>query len=326
MKVRNQLCVSLLALLAVTAVSSGGAAAADVMNTGCTLQGAMTGGGQYGWQSYDPEGSEDYSDNEWSSLFAESAGLVTCDAWNYQADFAFYDHATDLGNKDTDTDFDGKSLDVAVTSYHFGGAAFWRDPQFAAFGVSGSYISREAEWTVLNFENAYYRAGLFGDFYANDQLTFGGSVNYFHGNNELFGKDIADHDGFEFTASAKYYAMPDLALTLRGDYMLSSMERDGGAEDVNGYAVTAEAEYLVWDGGVSLVSGARFASREVFDGLQIDDTQIYAGLKFSLGGGGATTLVDRDRSGAYDNTSVMLEKLPSLWGSVIAAESGFVGP
>lgn len=335
MTANHRLGVSLLALLAAAVMMPQAASAADIADTGCTLQGAVMGGGLLGWQSYDVDSIDDENaeDTDWSALFAEASGLVTCNAWNFQADYAYYGHSADLGNKDIDDDtpipdeLDSKSLESEAGSHHFGGAVFWRDPQFAAVGLSGSYITQDADWYFIDKDNSYYRVGLFGDFYANDQFTLGGSVHYFNGSSEAFGKDFADHDGFELAAFAKFYATPELAFSLRGDYMISDFSEDGsggGSGDISfdGFAITGEAEYLVWDEGLSLFGGARFASREFNDmgELGIDDVQVYAGLKFALGGGGGS-LVDRDRSGAYDNTSVMLEKLPNAWASYGAAVS-----
>jgi hypothetical protein len=327
-KKNNTLGVSLLALLAAAVLSPPSASAADIGATGCTLQGAISGGGLLGWQSYDADsdgGGDELNDTDWSALFAEAAGIVSCDAWNFQADYAYYGHSADLGEKDDE--LESKSLESEAGSHHFGGAVFWRDPQFAAFGLSGSYINQDADWWILDKDNDYYRAGLFGEFYASDRFTLGGSAHYFTGSSDLFGKDFADHSGFELAAIAKFYATPELAFTLRGDYMISEFSEefeDGGGSDVgfDGYAVTGEAEYLVWDEGLSLFGGARFASREFDDefGIGFDDLQVYAGIKFAFGGGGGG-LVDRDRSGSYDNTSVMLEKLPNAWASFGAAVS-----
>ena len=55
--------------------------------------------------------------------------------------------------------------------------------------------------------------------------------------------------------------------------------------------------------------------------IDFDDLQAYIGIKFAFGSGGAS-LVERDRSNAYDNTSVMHEKLPNWFDSLIAGSSG----
>ena len=325
--------VSLLALVAVMVIVPEAASAADIADTGCTLHGAVMGGGLLGSQSLDIDGAPEgtFDDTDWSALFAEGAALATCTEWNFQADFAYYGHSSELNQGIVDG-FDGKDIDAA--NYHFGGALFWRDSQFAG-GLSGSFISQDTGFLSKN--NDYYRVGLFGEFYANDRFTIGGSAHYFDGGtdgSEDFGGK--DHSGFELAAFAKFYATSDLAFSIRGDYMNSDISVDvdpmDGLEDVSsdGFAVTGEIEYLVWDEGLSLFGGARYASREiggtvVDDAAIFTDTQAYAGVKFSFGGGSGS-LTESDRSGAYDNTSVMLEKLPNYLTSTLTGISTVTTP
>lgn len=272
------------------------AAAADVSDSGCSLNGAVT----IGYMFTDSNFSEIDGNYDWETPFGEAAGLVTCDAWNFQADFASYAHEADI---------DGKTLDD--TEGHFGGAAFWRDPDAGAFGVSASMINHE----FFGKDNDYWRLGAFGEFYVSDQFTLGGGVHYFTSQDDFFGKD---HDGFEFTANAKFYVMPKLSLSVQGDYMISEFDGSGDSS-IDGYAVSGEAKYLVFDEGLSLFAGGRYAERTLGDDdADIEDLQVYVGLEFAFGGGGGS-LAASDRSGKYDNTSVMLEKLPSVFNEIFAA-------
>jgi hypothetical protein len=309
----SKLGVSALALAALMTVTANIASATDVADPGCTLHGAMMLGGMYGNQSYDASsGGPDLDDTNWTALFGEGAGLVTCDAWNFQSDFAYYDHSTEV-------DVSGKDVDVGGSNGHLGGAVFWRDPSFA-LGVSGSWVNEDTFFKDIN----YARIGAFGEFYVGDQFTLGGSAHYFTNTEDIFG--AKDHDGFELAAIAKFYPTTDLALTLRGDMMLSEMKGGGEKLDFDGLSITGEAEYLVWDEGLSLFAGGRYANREFSEGgdsIDINDLQAYIGIKFAFGSSGGS-LVDRDRSGAYDNTSVMLEKLPNWVDSFIAAEASAV--
>ncbi|WP_162914323.1 hypothetical protein, partial [Taklimakanibacter lacteus] len=112
---------------------------------------------------------------------------------------------------------------------------------------------------------------------------------------------------------------PDFSLLLRGDLLLAEFEFGGADADWDGFAITGEGEYLVWDQGLSLFAGARYAERE-FDpdgsstSLDIDDFQVYGGVKFYFGQDG--TLLERQRTGPIDNTSVFDEKLPRLIGGI----------
>lgn len=311
MKRISKLGVSALALAALMTVTANIASAADA-DPGCSLHGAVALGGMYGNQSYDASsgGPTDLDDNDWITLFGEGAGLVTCDAWNFQADLAYYDHSTEV-------DVGAKDVDIGGANGHLGGALFWRDPSLA-LGVSGSWVNEDTFFKDID----YLRIGAFGEFYLGDSFTLGGSGHYFTTTEDILG--VKDHDGFELAAIAKFYPSTNLSLSLRGDMMLSEMSGSGSSLDFDGFAITGEGEYLVWDEGLSVFAGGRFANRELsFSGnsIDIDDLQAYIGIKFAFGSGGAS-LVERDRSNAYDNTSVMHEKLPNWFDSFIAAAGG----
>lgn len=299
-----------LALLMAGAITS--AQAADVIDEGCTLSGAVGIGYMYDWQKVKFDDGEDNADGDvdWSTPFGEAGGLVTCGGFNVQADFAYYDHSGDIGSLGK-LDLD----DVDGANSHFGGALFWRDPSYAALGVSGSWVNQNS----FSKDADIFRVGLFGEFYL-DNITLGGSAYYFNGDFGQFGPDDVDQDGFELAAYARYYATPDLSLMLRGDALFSDITGDEDSDaSVDGWAVTGEAEYLAWDKGLSIFGGVRYAERTVepdnFDEeIDIHDTQIYAGLKFYFGQDG--TLMDRQRTGVVDNTSTFLEKLPNVLTSV----------
>ena len=120
-------CAAALALM----VSLGSASplrAADVVDEGCTLSGSVTAGYMFNSQDFDLDeggsGGEDVSfSTDWNTPFGEGAGLVTCGAFNVQADVAYYAHSADVDEEDFDLD---------QTNTHIGGALFWRDPSFAA--------------------------------------------------------------------------------------------------------------------------------------------------------------------------------------------------
>lgn len=319
-----------LALLVAGAVSS--AQAADVVaDEGCTLSGAVGVGYMYNWQNTDfdfggPANGD--GDVDWNTPFGEGAGLVTCGGFNVQADFAYYNHQGDAGNLGK-IDLD----DVDADNSHIGGAMFWRDPSYAAAGISASWVSQD----VLTKDSDNFRVGAFGEFYL-DSFTLGGSVHYFNGEVINVGPIDIDQDGFELAAWGRFYATPDLSLMVRGDALFSDIDVPNAITNddvtVNGWAITGEAEYLAWDQGLSVFGGLRYAQRALdvdnsdFD-VDVDDTQVYAGLKFYFGQSGS--LMDRQRTGAVDNTSTFLEKLPNtltsgVLGIANAAGGGVGGP
>jgi hypothetical protein len=251
--------------------------------------------------------SED-EDVDWETPFGEGAGLVTCGGFNIQADVAYYAHSADVDNEDVNLD---------QTNTHIGGALFFRDPASWAAGVSASWISSD----VLSKDIDTFRVGLFGEFYLDDMFTLGASAHYY--NQDGYFEDFKDEDGFELAAWGRFYVTPDFSLMARGDFLTADPNfanfTDFDSNDTTGWAVTGEGEYLVWDQGLSIFAGARYAERDYgfdeengiikFD-LDTDDFQVYGGIKFYFGHDG--TLVERQRTGPVDNTSIWNEKLPNL--------------
>lgn len=316
-----------LALLVVGGISS--AQAADIVDEGCTLSGAVGIGYMYNWQKTDFDfGGEANGDGDvdWNTPFGEGGGLVTCGGFNVQADFAYYNHQ---GDADVGL---GKLEDVDADNSHIGGALFWRDPSYAALGISGSWISQD----VLTKDSDTFRIGAFGEFYL-DSFTLGASAHYFNGEVIDIGPLDIDQDGFELAAWGRFYATPDLSLMVKGEGLFTNIDLPSGITNddvtVNGWAITGEAEYLAWDKGLSVFGGLRYAQRTLdvdnsdID-VDVDDTQVYAGLKFYFGQDG--TLMDRQRTGVVDNTSTFLEKLPNTLTSGVLglanAASGSVVP
>jgi hypothetical protein len=329
-----------LALLLTAGVGSS-VKAADVVppEPGCTLSGSVMAGYMFDWQSADFDldtnipttnnfdfGNKD-GDVDWETPFGEGAGLVTCGGFNIQADVSYYAHSADIDDSDVDLD---------QTNTHIGGAVFYRDPASWAAGLSASWISQD----VFAKDIDVFRVGLFGEFYLDDAITLGASVHYY--NSDGFGGDFKDEDGFELAAWGRFYATPDFSLLARGDLLLADTDINffngpfHSDENVTGWAVTGEAEYLVWDQGLSLFAGARYAERDgevdnipigpIFDiDYNIQDFQVYGGIKFYFGQSG--TLVERQRTGTIDNTSVWNEKLPGLTTSFEAeADDADISP
>jgi hypothetical protein len=272
----------------------------------------------YDWQNSDLEEDDgdniDTKDVDWQTPFGEGAGLVTCGGFNIQADVAYYAHSADA---------DFEDINIDQTNTHIGGALFFRDPASWAAGVQASWIGQDIESIDIDV----FRVGLFGELYLDDVFTVGGSAAYYNTDWPNDFSDGKDEDGFELALWGRFYATPDFALTVRGDAVFTSFDfSDNEDADLDGYAITGDAEYLVWDQGLSLFAGARWATRdfEVDDSdasINIDDFQVFAGIKFYFGHDG--TLMERQRTGTVDNTSLWNEKLPELF---ISAELGADGP
>src|SRR5688500_1761789 len=102
-----KLSASAAALALLIAGSASAVKAADVVeDPGCTLSGAVGIGYMFTWAdvTFDTGGEDkDDFDGDWNTPFGEAGGLLTCGAFNIQADFAYYDHVSD---KD-DFDFNG---------------------------------------------------------------------------------------------------------------------------------------------------------------------------------------------------------------------------
>jgi hypothetical protein len=311
-----------LSVLALGAVFSGQSQAAPA---GCTIAGIVSAGGMLtGTDVSSSDGGEKFNGN-WDSLFGEGAGLVTCDAWNFQGDFAYYDHraSAPTGGKDS------VSKNFSLPEGHFGGDIFWRDPSAGAFGVQASYVTQTT--FVPGFTNDYLRLGAFGEFYVNEQATLGLGGHYFFSTHNQFdtGSGGKDHNGFELSADAKYYLTPDLKFTLTGELMSSKYTPPSGSINMNGYALTGQVDYQFNDSGLIGFLGGRYAHRDLSEGgsssnLNIEDKQVYIGMTFAFGGPKGSSLVARDRHGPVNNTSTFLEKLPDPISDVTisAAQTG----
>ena len=297
-----------IALLLTAGAASTRAADVVAEESGCMLSGSVMAGYMYNWQEGTSEDApfDKEADIDWDTPFGEGAGLVTCGGFNVQADVAYYAHSADVDEE----------VDLDQTNSHIGGMLFFRDPSSWAGGVGASWVSSD----VLGKDIDIFRVGLFGEFYFDDIFTLGASAYYY--NADWF--EDKNEDGFELAAWGRFYATPDFSLLLRGDFLLGQVDDvgpyDGG--DLDGFAITGEAEYLVWDQGLSIFGGARYADRD-YSGFSfingpesdfdIEDFQVFAGIKFYFGHQG--TLIERQRTGTVDNTSVFHEKLPNFWGS-----------
>ena len=295
-----------LSILALGTVYSGQSQATP---SGCTVAGIVSGGGMLTGTSLNSDNINGSVDGNWDSLFGEGGGVLTCGSWNFQGDFAYYDHRASSGGKNS------SNKDFSVPEGHFGGDIFWRNPGEGAIGIQASYVGQTT--IIPGFSADYLRLGTFGEYYLNDRATFGLGGHYFSSTHALYETNSSgkDHSGFELSADAKYYVTPDFKLTLTGELLNSKYTSTfgQGTENLNGYALTAQADYQFNDSGLIGFVGGRYARRTLGDNssndLNIDDKQVYVGMSFAFGGQKGS-LVSHDRSGPVNNTSTFLEKLP----------------
>ena len=302
-----------ISMLALGAMFMGSAQAAP---SECSASGVLTAGGMLeGGHFYSDSGSGS-ADSAWGGLFGEGAGLITCDAWNFQGDAAYYDHSAAARGKNFNS-----------PEGHFGGDVFWRDPSKGDYGIQASYVS---ETSILNIEDGNYdiaRGGVFGNFYLNDNVSLGASAHLFTTLHNTFrvksgGKG---YSGFEVSADAKYYVTPNLKFTLTGDVIESqyTVPTSSNTLELGGAAVALQADYQFNDTGLTGFVGGRFAHRVLWSNsgggdLDIDDHQVFVGLTLPIGAKPGS-MVMHDRTGPVDNTSTFLEKVPAPFDDYIMA-------
>jgi hypothetical protein len=219
-------------------------------------------------------------------------------------------------------DFSSENNDHSYNG-HIGGAAFTRNDQMA-LGVAASIVMQKSHieyafYTPFESNTHFFRAGAFAEYFGGDSFTLGASGHYFTGGTPSFNfQNDATMSGFEGTAYLKFYPSENFALSIQGDGVRGKADADYYHDDISGYAATVEAEYKFANTPLSLSVGGRWAHRESegeYYLSTIEDKQIFASAKFDFGGAKNTSLLMRDRTGTYDNTSTLFEKLPDFFSS-----------
>jgi len=326
---------------AVAALALACTAGTAFANNDCTVSGVLQAGGGFDATGLNvnvtgvPIGVGAKSGTLGPQAFGEIGMIYQCSQWGGQIDAALYDHWANIN-----TLIPGLTVDLDDPNGHIGGAV-WANFDHARLGIAGSYILNSTGVMVPaigggrlgSYDTSFYRIGGFGEYYLDDRWTFGAGAFYVGGdsgvNIHAFGTnaflDLLDHSGFEGNLSAKYYASRNVSLSLRGDLELDTVDFSKTlfiplSLPLQGYALTAEAEYLVPNSPVSVAVGGRYGYRQLGPlvlgpasaAVSTHDEQAYVSVKIALGGPKPTSLVQRDRSSGYDNTSVMKEKLPSF--------------
>jgi hypothetical protein len=290
-------------------------AANPVDPAACTVSGLVQAGGGLSGEGYGTNVSGIKSPATWAMAFGEAALDYACNDWVGQLDGAYYGH---WASENTPV------IDISNSNGHVGGAAFWRNADVGELGIAASRIFQTNSVkqlgvpVVTDVSGGLWRIGGFGEYYGGEMFTLGAGANYINGQAVFYQNPATplDHTGFEADIYAKFYPSDNFGLTMRGDVLSSTMNALGQSFNWKGYAVSAEAEYLIPDSAFSLFASARYAKRTLDNNAgsyySFDDKQGLLGIRFAFGGSPVSSLRDRDRHGSYDNTSVFDEKLPSF--------------
>ncbi len=294
---------------------------ADVVGpAGCTVAGLVQAGGGLSAEHFSSNLVPPKDPATWKMAFGEAALNYSCKDWTAQLDGAYYGHwATE----------NTPAYHLTNGNGHVGGAAFWRNADRGELGVAASRvfqansITRNGAPVLADVSGGLWRLGAFGEYYGGDLFTVGAGASYINGgaayNTRL--PETADHRGFEADLYAKLYPSDNFGLTIRGDVLSSKIELPFSPDTTwNGFAISGEAEYLIPNSSISLFASALFAKRKLEDitgYYSFEDKQGLVGVRFAFGGAAPLSLRNRDRHGAYDNTSVFDEKLPNLDAELI---------
>ncbi len=204
-----------------------------------------------------------------------TAGGDTADGWHADGSGVF-----SVGNSiHIEADGSYQSLSDSGTDLNtsrISGAAFWQGEQFRA-GASIGYTSFDFSGSSFNSTNY----GAFGEFFASDRFTIGAHGGWL---------SISDGgpDGTYLGGGVTFYAMPNLAI--HGGVNAVNLDVLGDSTTWN-----ASAEYLFSE--TTPISGfLSYSNSDLFGAGTIDTWSI--GIKWYTNGDGASTLVDRQRSGA----------------------------
>jgi hypothetical protein len=165
-----------------------------------------------------------------------------------------------------------------IDDWNVNGALFWQSG-WGRLGATGGYNGFSG---IGNINITTY--GGFAEWYAAPMFTVGVKGGGASANSGGFGSGSADYVGGE----AVFYAMPNLALNANIDYFSA-----GHSENITNYGGTVE--WLVSEHvPVSVYGGYTYSD---ISGSSTHLSTWTVGLKFYLNGNGASTLVDRQRTG-----------------------------
>jgi hypothetical protein len=218
---------------------------------------------------------------QYSNISAGSGG-GSANTWGGSGSGAF-----DLGWSGLKLQVDGGYQGISssgggsVDDWNVDGAFFWQGHQGRIGGTVGYNGFNGGGIGNVNITNY----GGFAEWYAAPMFTVGVKGGGASANSGGGGNGTATYVGGE----AVFYAMPNLALNANIDYF----SEGGGNGNITSYGGTAE--WLVSDHVPVSVYGGYTYSQLPSGGGHLSTWLV--GLKFYLNGNGATTLVDRQRTG-----------------------------
>ena len=306
-------------LLALALSGSAGFAAATVDSADCALFGKVDVGGRLETATWTSSvGGVNQSGNPAAGAFGDLAVGESCGMFNFQVDSALkYMTQSGMYTASAPNYFRTEGRTIG----HVGGAAFIRDINNGAVGLSGSYIITATSDTYSTPPNAsgsegMFRVGSFAESYLGDSVTIGASAHYFNGkySTACCSPNYIYNQGGEFGVSAKFYPNDNFSLGIRADGLLSNqIYFDGGSSiATNGLALTGRAEYKLSDSNLSMFIDGTWATRTAyFTGGENNVSGVVGsvGLAYYFGGSSGSSLKALDRSGTYDNASMFNEKL-----------------
>ena len=245
-----------------------------------------------------PDGGPPF-DVQSNTFFGEGAALFRFNNMlNAQSDFAFNSHR-----------FSGKFDGKVVDQWHAGGVLFMRDESFGLVGLDGAFGGIDFFGKGIDV----FRVGGRFEWFASHMLTVGGAVGYHNldigGGGGPGGKEI---DGVNANGWVNFFASDKLGLKAQFDFATFGF----GGKNIDVWAVTGEAEYLVDDiagTNSSFFVGGQYAEYSADPGPTfLDETQVFVGFRHYFVTGG--DLANNKRTNTLDNTNTILEKLPFLIG------------
>jgi len=194
-------------------------------------------------------------------------------------------------NLGLNTDFGYHNVTRALTP-HLGsttaaGALVWRGPDFRL----GPAIGYQGNAQTAGLSTKTFNYGGYGDYFFSPMITLSGKGGYFTSH--------PGSGGYYLGGQGKFYPDPDLALHAGLDYTKFTHVASFSETDYS-----AGIEYrLPWS--MPMSAFGRYSYSDFSPG-KFNINTVTVGLKFYFNANGATTLVDRQRTGTLDTTSSLV--------------------
>ncbi len=197
--------------------------------------------------------------------------------WNVQGNFGF----------NADRYDDGPGPSQAVDTWKLGGAAFWRNQADGTIGGELYYQSVD----LLGFAVDGFGVAARGELFLSPTMTLGARAGF--GNISEGGLDV---DEWSLGAMGKYYARPNLGLSLGLNY--ASFDTGTGGEGFDEWSLRGETEYLFADCDTSVYGSLMFGDLEADSGGDTNEWGLGLGVRIYFGTDGQ--LAQRQRTGPLE--------------------------